>query len=750
MALRDQREPLRSAHTASHDASASAVDQLADLLSQPGADLIALLRKREVMLEQSHDAIDGENTGASQPRARTDNAEVPDQLGALVPVPSDLEDAYRDAISDIHRLRGTVPPDGEYALDVQDAAFRAFLGALVDGCSAIISDHRPQCSWAKIHPPRSRMHVLASAPGSGKSTLAKAFAIALTRVTEASPYPLGCVFLVHHIATAEAVFRELSALLPRDTVAVFTTKHDADNDHAGAYSNRFAVRKLEKHPIIIASHKFYMGVRGDYARYFTRGDLRVPRVTTFIDERVNEIAVYDVDPLGLERVLKFIQQDHQAPPELLQGVIALWQFTSQKRFGKHSVETPGHNRATWQSAVDATQYLRSDEGARYARSAAAREPTVDFDAVFGFVNAMVEDRAFIARENKGLNSVNFVGYERALPRLPGMVLLDATADIDGITKVCRWRKHAATPRERYDHLEIVHVPSVAKGNLRRWLKEPANMQTYVQHIHDLIQSHVAPGQKALVVCAKDVAVAKNITNWTDHMVPFLNRTTATEESTRDSEFTDGFLWDLGGRQVVVTWFGGYGIGANVWRDADVVIICDDFHLPRRVIKATLQGLRDHKATQGLLADPDKPWSEELESLRDGHILRWMKQMGLRGKAREMDENGVCGHQKLVITGDLVRMLGHRPKVFPGAKITPEHTDHGQWLDKLVCLLLSSELPDEISTKVIGEKLGVRWGDISGHLTTHKLFHEAIEGAGWTHYRGAGRRPGCFRRLSGTE
>jgi hypothetical protein len=112
----------------------------------------------------------------------------------------------------------------------------------------------------------------------------------------------------------------------------------------------------------------------------------------------------------------------------------------------------------------------------------------------------------------------------------------------------------------------------------------------------------------------------------------------------------------------------------------------------------------------LLADPDKVWGEELESLRDGHILRWMKQIALRGKAREMDENGVCGHQKLVITGDLVRMLSHRPRVFPGAKITPVESDHGQWLDKLVCQLLSPELPHEVSTKVIGEKLGVRLGD----------------------------------------
>ena len=74
-------------------------------------------------------------------------------------------------------------------------------------------------------------------------------------------------------------------------------------------------------------------------------------------------------------------------------------------------------------------------------------------------------------------------------------------------------------------------------------------------------------------------------------------------STRDTDVSPRLRLVLDGRQVVVTWFGGYGIGANVWRDADVVFVCDDFYLPQRAIKATLQGLKGHKATEGFLATP---------------------------------------------------------------------------------------------------------------------------------------------------
>jgi hypothetical protein len=161
-----------------------------------------------------------------------------------------------------------------------------------------------------------------------------------------------------------------------------------------------------------------------------------------------------MDPMALEGVVKFVQRDQRAPGELLDSLHELVQFTNRKRrHREQGIETPADDPAGWQAAVQATSYLRSEEGAKYSRSATARKPTLEFDGVFGFASAMAEDRAFIERGNNGV--INFVGYERALPRVPGMVLLDATADIDGITDICGQRKHAKTPAERYDRLEIV-------------------------------------------------------------------------------------------------------------------------------------------------------------------------------------------------------------------------------------------------------------------------------------------------------
>ena len=49
-------------------------------------------------------------------------------------------------------------------------------------------------------------------------------------------------------------------------------------------------------------------------------------------------------------------------------------------------------------------------------------------------------------------------------------------------------------------------------------------------------------------------------------------------------------------------------------------------------------------------------------------------MALRGRSREFDENGVCGTQKLVVTGDLTLLMGNLQRIFPGAKVRSEEED----------------------------------------------------------------------------
>jgi hypothetical protein len=445
----------------------------------------------------------------------------------------------------------------------------------------------------------------------------------------------------------------------------------------------------------------------------------------------------------MEGVLDYVQQDQHASPEIVNAMHALGRFIQQKRIGEKVRETRADDPEAWQQTVKATACLRDEAAEAYARSAAARKPRLNFEAVFGFSKAMAGNRAFIERKNGGVNGAFFVGYERALSRSPAMVLLDATANVDGIDQVSGGRKHANVPSERYDQLEIIHVPSIATGTLRRWLQKRENVVAYVDHVRNVIRHEVACGQKALVVCAKDEVEAR-AANWSEHMAPFLNRSTSDVQ-------TSPFAWDLEGRHIALTWYGGYGIGANDWQEADVVLLFDDFHLPKRAQIATLQGLKGHDATEGFFGDTTGASQQELEQLSDGHILRWIKQMAMRGRGRVLDGHGVGAPQKLVVTGDLVRLVKHRNALFPGAKLSIEpDVSKTTLLQRLIYVLADVEEDAEVSTKVIAERLGGTWRDISGNIRKTVGWKDVLEGLGWTYHGGIGSKPGCFRRITGAS
>jgi hypothetical protein len=332
-----------------------------------------------------------------------------------------------------------------------------------------------------------------------------------------------------------------------------------------------------------------------------------------------------------------------------------------------------------------------------------------------------------------------------------MVLLDASADIDGTGKLCPWRKLAQAPSERYDRLEVVHVHSIAGGTLTRWLDDADHRERYVRHMLDIVRQQVKPGQNALVVCKRKLVVeAKGIPNWSEHMPQFVKTTKERVTPTADEAQLQPFPWVYEGRNLAVAWYGGYGIGANDWRDADVVLLFDEYHLPRRIVIATVQGLKGHMAGEGILA-PGKQASDhpDVEALATGHVLRWLKQMALRGKAREFDANGVCGQQKLVVTGDLVTLVENLDALFPGATLRHQITamdEEAHHLSKLVYVLMRPELEDTVPATKVAELMGVEWRKVSSDLCRHSSWQDLLRSLRWEYVSRPGRVGSLFRRV----
>ena len=667
-------------------------------------------------------------------------SDQPESPFDIAPSSEVLRKHFQTALIELARFRRLEQPRGRYTDKTRDTVFSAGARAIVDGSAAILREISPFCDWADRNPapPTPDLHVVHTGPGSGKSTAARALMVALVRATEHSSYSLGCVLLVHHVETAALAYRELNALLG-NRVLVWTKEHDLDY---GKREPRCLPEDLERYPLIVVTHAFYQGARGDLARRYAKSGTALPRVLTVIDEKINEVETYSVSHGDIARVDDRVKRNEQFSDDLDVATNELVKFIAGKLRGP-DLESPLQDPTGWRRVVERLSWFATQEAGRHQRAQGARWRMLPFDEVFGFGRALTEGRAFIARSDEGKRGATFIGYERGLPQVPGMVLLDATANIDAITDLCSWRKPIEGPPERFDNLQIVHEPSVVTTTFKRWWNKRQNRRDYVAHIQNVILRNVEPGQRALIVCMKDVVVSDDLAGWSKYVGCFAN-----------GEITD-FVWNLDDRRVAVAWWGGYGIGANDWVEADVVLLFDDYHLPRHALIATLQGLKDHKATEGALAElaasNGKRKHPQVDRLGTGHVLRWIKQLALRGRAREFSQDGICGRQKLVVTGKLGRFIENFNKLFPGAQIikTAEVEKHQRWIDKLISVLLTTKR-DILPASEVGNLMGTEWRKVSGDLRRHKSWDAMLANAGWRYVQRRGRKGSYFERLSATN
>jgi hypothetical protein len=227
------------------------------------------------------------------------------------------------------------------------------------------------------------------------------------------------------------------------------------------------------------------------------------------------------------------------------------------------------------------------------------------EEVFGFAAQMARKCAFIYRRGGGENGTHFIGYVPAPTPSASNILLDATADIDGVSELCGWRKHVPAPQVRYDNLHIIHAEPYKRVNLSELLVKADERRHYADHAKKLICEIMPPGARGLVVCPKILVDYGLIPD----AVPSEPKSTS-------------YTWDLDGRHLAATYWGGHGIGANDWKDAEFVFEFGEHFLPRRTLVGMIQGLLKTSATEGILANNVRSRSKtKVDAFSEGHLLR---------------------------------------------------------------------------------------------------------------------------------
>ncbi len=625
------------------------------------------------------------------------------QKRPAVPDREALRALFDEAVNEINTSRGNRLTTEFYA-KTGDAVFNAGYAALSD-----------------CHTKRKRMHTVSAPAGAGKTSFSYALIAAVTRYAEVNPEgPYGCVYVVDQISRAEKVHQELSALLP-GKVAVWFTGHDFDR------------ASLKFYPVAVVTHKFFVDVNGHHARNVDRnrdGRFR-QRVLTVVDEQPEDVKTSEITLSEAQVVREALNEAYSDIKEYLDNLFRFMEpfsYTPANQLHRPGIEVD-KNTVSEQLA-----WFNTDAAKRIAHSAASKK-IAGVDQLFAVAKAMVQGCGFVISGNP----VRFVGWESKLTidLSAGTILLDATADIDGVSRVVSWRVDAEVPQARYDNLEIIHVPQHTTKRLKEYFRTAPNQRSYVKWMEQIILEHMAPGERGLVICKKVLFDNERIPNWPDD-----------DERFKDPEsYTKRYEWNLEGRKLCAAHW-GTGVGSNDWQDADCVFLCDEFFIPRRTHVATVQGLLEQKAHEGPLGAMKtlNSKSQGVDVVDLGHRLRWMKQLGLRGRARSYDAHGVCGRQRLVVACDFATFITNVSTLFPRAKVRTTGAGAGAMLiEKVLEHLNSPTAPPVITTAALGKLINRDWRKISSRLVTPE-FMRALEAIGWRYVKRKGRGGCRFERM----
>jgi hypothetical protein len=635
---------------------------------------------------------------------------------------------FDSEIEALDTLRG---PTGRlltaYYKQTQDSVFDAYTSAQQD-----------------VEAATPRMHVVSAPVGSGKTSAGIALIAAHVKSGEQrNGVPGTALLVVNQVLKADETYRDLVALLGRERVSVWTQEHDTDKPvpedqrKLSAPSAKFSKHDLQNYPVAIVTHRMFSDKNRTRASVMADG---TTRTLTVIDESMDEVEIYDCTFADVAAVREAILAAEGNSSNAATACSILIEFMHERgRNNAPKIDKPSADDIIKTYSV--LSWFKSPEGRTYA----SRSKIDGAAAVFGFARCLLDGYSFILKGTEEDGNTRYIGYENRLALDPGTILLDATADIDGVQQlVLSDRSYRPVPRADYKNLQVVITQPPTKQRLSKFLAKAPNAREHVSWMLETIKRHMTPGQRGLVVCSKKWLIdQQHVPAWPAGDKRFLN----------PEKYMEDYGWNVDGRHLSVTSWGN-GIGSNTWQDADIVFLFDMFYRPVRVTIGTTQGLRRANNTQGPLAAlrAQNARHPDIDAIDNGWLLRWNKQMALRGNARQFDAYGVCGKQKLVCaTTDTRILLANLNVMFPGAQIevataskkpSVKQTD----ADQLLTILSRPNLPDTLTTKRIGQQMKKPWREVGKHVMKIPEVQRAVENLGWEYKPVKGRTGGAFVKI----
>jgi hypothetical protein len=269
-----------------------------------------------------------------------------------------------------------------------------------------------------------------------------------------------------------------------------------------------------------------------------------------------------------------------------------------------------------------------------------------------FLKVAAQGRVFYSKGDGG----SFHAYGFRLPVKARHIVLDGTADMNGLYAVGSHVVTVKTAKPNYSSLKLVAVepPKDFRGQMKPdgILKNAYRARNYMRWLFEFIEQNTTPGEKILVY----------------GKLALLSFGIHTEADFNDAGTEDRNLTTYKGREL--HWVNmGRGRGINRWKDCNVYIRLGDFHMKKRVAISNVGSITGHRFTGDELAHLSSPSARhpQVSLVMETHIAVSNKQDAARTCIRNLGDDGRCPPARAyMIDCKLPTLVKYHDEMFPSA------------------------------------------------------------------------------------
>lgn len=504
-----------------------------------------------------------------------------------------------------------------------------------------------------------RFKAVSAATGSGKTK----GAIALM----AHLFPMRSVIVIREVKECHEAYLDLCALIGEQNVAIIASPGAISKfeSEGGSYGHRFTDAEFSSAPVAVCTHARW---KGEIEKGTDRG-VRLckgeQRDLIIIDEEPELERVYVAQPEDVSRLASILSDAQLADEarsfgftEMHHAVPALNAIHGRMRTVKDNLNVaallPQSDLVTASDALALNSLTRKDVYDRLSHldHGARTYAADDMERVLEFLKAACEGRVFYS---KGAHS-QFYAYSYAIPPQRNTIILDGTADLNGLYSVGSSLITVDTPTADYSNVEVNYIglPKEFSGRTawdKKNVRRVRTMRPFMDWFKETLLANTKAGEQILVY-APQVLIDTDLHKTDDE---------ATGEAADDDRYCE---WE--GRKIHWSHFGS-GRGTNKFKDCTVYFQIRAHYKPKAAIVAqTLSHTGGMPGTEMM-----KNWSSGRTKetvyvhVRDTLIACDTKQNAARTCIRKLDDNGTAAKARLYFVSDnLTQIERYQEQMFP--------------------------------------------------------------------------------------